>query len=183
MPANGTWVTSIDSATYGTLKASTEINCPYPVGAIYISVNDTNPQNIFGGTWEAFGVGKTLIGVDTNDTDFNTVQKTGGVKTNSYTPAGTINNHALTVNELPNVTGDAWANFVCHQDGSTSSGVLSYEYGGKSGGLASGDRMPFGHIKINFGSGWGHNHGWTGTAANISTVQPYITVYMWKRTA
>lgn len=155
----------------------------YPVGSIYISVNNVNPSTYFGGTWEAFGTGKTLVGVDTNDTDFNTVQKTGGVKTNSYTPAGTINNHALTINELPNVTGDAWANFVCHQDGSTSSGVLSYEYGGKSGAFTSGDRLPFGHIKINFGSGWGHNHGWTGTAANISTVQPYVTVYMWKRTA
>ena len=33
------------------------------------------------------------------------------------------------------------------------------------------------------GSGGGHNHGFTGTAATISTLPPYLTVYMWKRTA
>ena len=33
------------------------------------------------------------------------------------------------------------------------------------------------------GGGQGHKHGFTGTTANISTLQPYIAVYMWKRTA
>lgn len=164
-----------------------DIDTIYPVGSIYLSVTDDTAekvQNRFGGTWVAFAAGRTLIGVGSNGTtNYSTVNATGGAETNSYTPAGTINNHTLTVNELPNVTGDAWANFVCHQDGSTSNGVLSYEYGGKSGSLGGGNTMPFGHIKINFGSGWGHNHGWTGTAANISTVQPYVTVYMWRRTA
>ena len=52
----------------------------YPVGSIYLSVNDTNPATWFGGTWIQIAKGRTLVGVDTNDADFNTVQKTGGSK-------------------------------------------------------------------------------------------------------
>lgn len=52
----------------------------YPIGSIYLSVNDTNPSNWFGGTWEQISKGRTLVGVDTSDTDFNTVKKTGGSK-------------------------------------------------------------------------------------------------------
>lgn len=35
----------------------------------------------------------------------------------------------------------------------------------------------------NAGSGGGHNHSFTGTNATISTMPPYLSVYMWKRTA
>jgi len=56
----------------------------YPVGSIYLSVNDTNPSRWFGGTWVQIAKGRTLVGVDTNDTDFNTVQKTGGSKTHKH---------------------------------------------------------------------------------------------------
>lgn len=52
----------------------------YPVGSIYLSVVNTNPSTWFGGTWELIAKGRTLVGVDTNDADFNTVQKTGGSK-------------------------------------------------------------------------------------------------------
>ena len=62
----------------------------YPVGSIYLSVNNTNPTKWFGGTWELIAQGRTLVGVDTSQTEFNTVKKTGGEKT-----------HKLTVNELP----------------------------------------------------------------------------------
>lgn len=52
----------------------------YPIGSIFLSVVDTNPSTWFGGTWEQIAKGRTLVGVDTNDTDFNTVKKTGGSK-------------------------------------------------------------------------------------------------------
>lgn len=52
----------------------------FPVGSIYLSVVNTNPSTWFGGTWEQIAKGRTLVGVDTNDTDFNTVEKTGGSK-------------------------------------------------------------------------------------------------------
>lgn len=68
----------------------------YPVGAIYTSVDNTNPGTLFGGTWEAFGAGKTLIGVDSGDTDFDTVEESGGTKTKAISAhAGTaVADHA-----------------------------------------------------------------------------------------
>lgn len=56
----------------------------YPIGAIYMSINSTNPGDIFGGTWERIANGRTLVGVDENDTDFNVPSKTGGSKTNTH---------------------------------------------------------------------------------------------------
>lgn len=64
-------------------------NAIYPVGSIYISVNNTNPSTIFGGTWERIK-GKCLVGVDEDDTDFETASLTGGEKT-----------HTLTTDEMP----------------------------------------------------------------------------------
>lgn len=62
----------------------------YPIGSIYMSIQDTNPSVFFGGTWERIAKGKTLVGVDENDTDFNASSKTGGEK-----------NHKLVVSEMP----------------------------------------------------------------------------------
>jgi len=64
----------------------------YPVGSIYINASvSTNPATLLGfGTWSAFGAGRTLVGIDSGDTDFDTVEETGGEKT-----------HILTVAEMP----------------------------------------------------------------------------------
>ena len=56
------------------------LNLIYPVGSIYISVNSTSPHDLFGGEWELFSPGRTLVCIDTNDSDFNTVKKIGGSK-------------------------------------------------------------------------------------------------------
>lgn len=60
----------------------------HPIGSIYISTTSTNPGTIFGGTWERFANGQVLVGVDTQETEFNTVQKTGGNKTHTVTLKG-----------------------------------------------------------------------------------------------
>lgn len=62
------------------IKGNEILSLIYPVGSIYLSTNSTNPSKWFGGTWEQIAKGRTLVGVDTNDTDFNTVKKTGGSK-------------------------------------------------------------------------------------------------------
>lgn len=55
--------------------------CPFPVGAIYMSTTSANPSTFWTDTtWQAFATGKTIIGIDTSDTDFNSVNKTGGSK-------------------------------------------------------------------------------------------------------
>jgi len=67
-----------------------DVKLLYPIGSIYMSIQDTNPSVFFGGTWERIAKGKTLVGVDESDTDFNASSKTGGEKT-----------HTLTIEELP----------------------------------------------------------------------------------
>lgn len=63
----------------------------YPIGCIYQSVVSTSPATLFGmGTWVALGAGKVLVGIDAADTDFDTVEETGGEKT-----------HVLTIAEMP----------------------------------------------------------------------------------
>ena len=43
-----------------------------------MTAENTNPSTYLGGTWVAWGAGKVPVGVDTTDTDFATVEKTGG---------------------------------------------------------------------------------------------------------
>jgi len=86
--------TDID-ITGGSISESTNVvevlKKVYPVGCIYTSTVSTNPNTLFGfGTWSAFGAGRTLVGIDSGDTDFDTVEETGGAKT-----------HTLTVAEMP----------------------------------------------------------------------------------
>ena len=58
----------------------------HPVNSIYLSMDSTNPNTLFGfGTWQLIGQGRTLVGVDTSDNDLNTENKTGGSKTHTMT--------------------------------------------------------------------------------------------------
>lgn len=92
----------------------------YPVGSIYMSVSSTSPTVLFGGTWEAWGTGKVPVGIDTSDTDFGTVEKTGGSKTTILTteqmPSHThtftgvshshgLNSHTHTYNQSSTTSG------------------------------------------------------------------------------
>ena len=60
----------------------------YPVDSIYISTNSTSPASLYGGSWERYGKGRTLVSVDESDTDF-TAGTTGGSKTHNHNP-GTL---------------------------------------------------------------------------------------------
>lgn len=124
------------------------LNKIYPVGSVYISVNSTNPGNFLGGTWVEFGQGKTLVGVNTSDSNFNTVEKTGGEAT-----------HKLTISEMPshNHYNDTWA-------ANASGSQYLYFYGQRG--------TPGNRYTGSTGGGGAHNN-----------LQPYITVYFWKRTA
>ena len=66
------------------------LNLVYPVGSIYMSVANVSPTTFIGGTWAVWGKGRVPVAVDTGQTEFNTVEKTGGAKT-----------HTLTVGEMP----------------------------------------------------------------------------------
>lgn len=62
----------------------------HPIGSIEINVSGANPSTYIGGTWQQWGQGRVPVGVDTTDSDFNTVEKTGGEK-----------KRQITVNNLP----------------------------------------------------------------------------------
>ena len=122
----------------------------YPIGSIYISTNSTNPSLLFGGTWESFAQGRTLIGVDTTDTDFDTVENIGGEK-----------QHILTINEMPSHNHGQSLN-----DGGTLSGVAGYDWK-----VTDTTRIYYGDDLAQYtGGNQAHNN-----------LQPYITVYMWRR--
>jgi hypothetical protein len=90
----------------------------YPVGSIYMSVNNTNPGiYLTGTTWSAWGNGRVPVGVDTNQAEFNSVEKTGGEKT-----------HILSTAELPRISGNANLGGVYLIPGNNVSGVFQGTY-------------------------------------------------------
>lgn len=126
----------------------------YPVGSIYMSVKSTSPASLFGGTWSAWGTGRVPVGINKSDSNFNTVEKTGGEK-----------NHKLTVEEIPSHNHDTSSNL------STYGG--NYPSGSTSGGVKYWiNREPKQFFIESKGGGEEHNN-----------LQPYIVCYMWKRIA
>ena len=238
-------------AGQGGLTAADVIALIYPVGAIMPTTSNVNPGTyLTGTTWESFGAGKTLVGVDTADNDFNSAAKTGGAKTASdggHTHY--VGGHTLTAAEIPQhahdmehthsdtfVTSSAGAHTHTISETTSSNGpyggfrALGWKtasanndfelsapyYDQKSAGSGS----DFGSVSFTlngnhthtvdgtttrdgmhthpisgrvseytggtgtYGGGDPHNHGDTNTTVvEVSTVQPYITCYFWRRTA
>lgn len=134
------------------------VDIVYPVGSIYMSVNPANPSALFGGTWVSWGAGRVPVGVDTLDTSFNTVEKTGGEKT-----------HTLTTAEIPSHTHSAVP--LAAQRGNIRM-YLRANTGFNSGSEAIYCMESGSNDYPTSATGGGNGH-------NI--VQPYITCYMWKR--
>ena len=138
----------------------------YPVGSIYMSVNSANPSIWFGGTWEAWGSGRVPVGVNVTDTSFNEVEKTGGEKT-----------HALSINEMPSHT---------HAQNSHRHKALRYTINHSQSGN---NIMAVYTAESPNGESQGYTDYVTATNKNTggsqshNNLQPYITCYMWKRTA
>ena len=78
------------------------IDVVYPVGAVHITTVNANPGTYLPGTtWEVFGSGRTLVGVDLEDSDFDVVEKTGGVKDRTQYHSHPVEEHVLTEDEIP----------------------------------------------------------------------------------
>lgn len=130
---------------------SIQIN--FPIGYIYMSTSSTNPSVYFGGTWERIAKGKTLVGVDENDADFNASSKTGGEK-----------EHTLIVDEMPSHSH----NIVYIKSLSTplsSNGLSGYSENNNGVGTNT-------NAIQNAGGGQAHNN-----------MQPFYTCYIFVRTA
>ena len=139
------------------------IAAAYPVGSIYMNASSsTNPNTLLGfGTWSSFGDGRVLLGE-------------GGGYANGSTGGATTAAHTLTTAEMP-----------------------SHDHTSLHGGTESGNR-PSGWVGVSnslspnaFGGGTDDDDWATtkttatggGGSHSHSTLQPYIVVYMWKRTA
>lgn len=140
----------------------------YPVGSIYMSVQDKSPKDLFGfGSWERIQ-DAFLLGAGTHP-----VNETGGAETVT-----------LTLNQLPKHGHPQ--NYSGGGDGDTNRAITR-----SSGGSTSGDNV---HGKYQ-GCYMPNHAGWSSTYYTIigtgrvgedeahENMPPYLAVYMWKRTS
>lgn len=126
----------------------------YPVGSVYISISSNfNPNTSFGGTWERFGQGRTLIGEGTGNDGSTSMTFTANATGGEY-------KHKLTVDEIPSHSHKYYSPIV--QKVTATSGGETYGNYNKS------------YLIESSGTGGNGYH---------NNVQPYITVYFWERTA
>lgn len=141
----------------------------HPIGDIKMSTVNVNPSTYLGGTWVAWGSGRVPVGVDAAQTEFDTVEETGGAKT-----------HTLSIAEMPShnhggVTTTDGSHFHTHDAVREVGGGPNAYAAGTSALTKGGNTSTDGahsHTISSQGSGAAHNN-----------LQPYITCYMWKRTA
>lgn len=124
----------------------------YPIGSIYMSVNSTSPQTLFGGEWTAWGQGKFPIGVDLSDETghWDGAEMTGGQQ-----------EVTLDVDNIPPHTHQICA----HTDiGITPNSGRDYPMMADANFLNASLLMSY-----------------TGGGQPFDITPPFISVYMWKR--
>lgn len=131
-----------------------------PVGFSMITQSSSNPATYLGfGTWVQDAKGQAIVGVDTAQTEFNEVNKTGGSKT-----------HTLTVNEMPSHNHTQNPHNHSYTGGYNSSRLgANGSYWSLQGDYSTGSTTATNNPT---GGGAAHNN-----------LQPYKTKYIWTRTA
>ena len=142
------------------------------------------------------GSGRVPIGVNTSDADFNSVEKTGGGKTVNLAHSHTVNAHSHTVNShkhLGNFGWDANAWFASVFNGTNTVYVADNNRDPATGARKNHNlTLSSGNVEtVRLGytgdASPGTNSVSPGTNSQLSNtqsvLQPYITCYMWKRTA
>ena len=183
----GTNTTQLATTAFVQAAATAVLQLLHPVGSIYINAtNSTNPGTLLGfGTWSAFGAGRVPVGFNAADPLFDTAEETGGSKDAivvSHTHTGTTasaGDHAHRVGISMSSVGAQTAQFSSYSD--QTSGATRY-LGGP--GTDSGSGFNSG---VNTQTVGAHDHTFTtasaGSSGTNANLQPYITVFMWKRTA
>ncbi len=132
----------------------TIIDAIYPVGSLYTTTISTNPAAALGGTWIAFGKGQVLVGKADSGT-FSSAGNTGGAETDS---------HQLSISEMPS-----------HTHGVTHTTTSPKVTGSFDGTDTHSNLNASASTETTTSTGGGNAH-------THDIVQPYIVVYMWKRT-
>jgi len=204
-PTNGGIVTPGTNAHYW-IKFKEYISSPldaYPIGAYYISDSPTSPATLFGGTWVQVKDRMILAVGDI----YNSAGLTGGSATTKLVvnnipshnhSCGTTGNHSHTRGSME-ITGSIKSNDTTEpltfSESITSSGALSMggwrEWSG--GGITGSKGASYEQINFKASSGWtgststngNHTHtiGNTGSGTAFTTISPFITAYVWRRTA
>ena len=135
-----------------------------PVGSLYFSTTSTSPASLFGGTWERYEQGRVMVSASDTDTDF-TVGKAGGEKT---APVDLSQMYA----EWANRGQDFIANVMTIPGGNNvwRATVKSQTLNHYATTDVANNGVPVILPE-------GNNH------RRVSTIQPYIAVYVWRRTA
>ena len=171
----------------------------YPVGSIYMSVVETNPAELFGGTWEAIAPGRVLIGAGEYDssTTYTAGAKGGAVR--QFLHEINLPKHTHTVEIATETQSHLHKNGV-FDEVAAGNGPLSSNYGATklyptaNQKVLSADGETFStNTKLYMGNTSGasttHTHDVTvGSYGSdnplpVGLMQPYLVVYMWKRTA
>lgn len=128
------WLDHFGVDLTGYVKTTDVLDLVYPVGSIYISVSNTNPSTLFGGTWVQI---KDTFLLSAGDT--YTAGNTGGEAT-----------HTLTTTEIPSHSHNAYlkAPFAIQTNGGTefaalyNTGTSSNAYITNTGGGQAHNNMP-----------------------------------------
>jgi hypothetical protein len=139
----------------------------HPVGSIYINAtNSTNPGTLLGfGTWAAFGAGRVMVGFNASDPLFDSAEETGGSK-DAIVVSHT---HTATVTDPGHQHGAP-----CDNDSGAGGGA---QFKSDSQGRVRTNSVDIATTGITV------TNSTTGSSGTNANLQPYITVYMWKRTA
>ena len=145
----------------------------HPVGSIYINAtNSANPGTLLGfGTWTAFGAGRVPVGFDSTNALFDAAEETGGSA------------DAITVSHTHTATSTVTDPGHTH---TTASGGTAYVGSTSAQAGAQGGSAPNGATTLasaTTGITVSTTNSSTGSSGTNANYQPYITVYMWKRTA
>lgn len=170
----GTSSTQLATTAYTDAAIAALRTALFPVGAIYTAVVSTNPGTLLGfGTWTAFGAGRVMVGFDSGNALFDTAEETGG-SADSITVSHTHTGTTATAGAHVHTYDDAYNAFFTGGVTGTAStyGTAEYQYRSPTPSTASAGTHSHTITTDSTGS--------SGTNANY---QPFITVYMWKRTA
>lgn len=129
-------------------------NLIYPIGAIYLSATEVSPSTLFGGTWEQIKDTFLLAAGDIYNNE-----ETGGEAT-----------HTLTIAEMPSHSHKLKTDIDSADYNETWPEYYEYNEGWIQGPNSTTETPPT-HT-TSTGEGEAHNN-----------MPPYLTVYMWKRTA